>query len=116
MQMLIYQEEDIRTMGKKSGKPEIYGREEKILEIVRECWPISALGIAAHFSEKLSTRAHKKKHSTNYTYYLKKLVTKRLVLSKRIGNALVVWPLEAEAYRAIHHMLKDAQKGEGDLR
>ena len=65
------------------------------------------LEVAEHFSEDLSTHAHKKRHSTNYAYYLKKLVQKRLVLSKRVGNALIVWPLEAEAYRAIHRIISD---------
>ena len=92
-----------------SGKPdkEKYGQ---IMQIVREHWPISSLEIAKHFQENVSSRNHRKKHSTNYTYYLKKLVKKRLVLSKRIGNALVVWPLEVEAYRTIHRILKEAQE------
>ena len=79
-----------------------------MLELVREHWPISALEIASHLNENISTREHKKKHSTNYTYYLKKLIHKRLVLSKRVGNALIVWPLEVEAYRAIHSILKES--------
>lgn len=84
-------------------------REKRILMVVREHWPISGLEIAGHFSEDVSSRSHKKRHSTNYTYYLKKLVQKRLVLSKRIGNALIVWPVEVEAYRAIHNILRDSR-------
>ena len=76
--------------------------------MVRDHWPISALEIAKHFSENTSSRERRKKHSTNYTYYLKKLVSKRKVLSKRMGNALVVWPLEVESYRAIHKILAEA--------
>ncbi len=96
-------------MDTKSGKPEQPSKEQKVLELVREHWPISALEIAGHLHENISTREHKKKHSTNYTYYLKKLVGKRLLLSKRVGNALIVWPVEAEAYRAIHRALKEAE-------
>jgi len=88
-----------------SGIADLSDKEKNILEIVKAQWPISALEIAEHFNENISTREHKKKHSTNYSYYLKKLVLKRLVLSKRIGNALVVWPLEVEAYRAIHKII-----------
>ncbi len=94
-------------MGINSGIPDLSEKELKVLELVREHWPISALEVAEHFSEDLSTHAHKKRHSTNYAYYLKKLVQKRLVLSKRVGNALIVWPLEAEAYRAIHRIISD---------
>ena len=92
-------------MNQNSGYPDLSEKEQNILEIVKDNWPISALEVAEHFNEDLSSREHKKKHSTNYTYYLKKLVDKRLVLSKRVGNALIVWPLEVESYRAIHKII-----------
>ena len=91
-----------------SGITELGDKERRVLEIVKEYWPISALEIAKHLNENISSREHKRKHSTNYTYYLKKLVSKRFLLSKRIGNALIVWPLEAEAYRAVHRILKES--------
>ncbi|MBI4210391.1 MAG: hypothetical protein HY544_02700 [Candidatus Diapherotrites archaeon] len=84
------------------------GIEREILAIVNERWPTSALEIARHFREDTSSRGKRKKHSTKYAYYLKKLVAKRLVLSKRFGHALVVWPVQAEAYRTIHRILKEA--------
>ncbi len=90
----------------KSGYPELSEKEANVLELVKENWPISALEIAEHMNEDLSSHEFKKKHSTNYVYYLKKLVDKRLVLSKRVGNALIVWPIEVEAYRAIHNIIK----------
>ena len=92
-------------MSNNSGIAGLSDKEEKVLELVREHWPVSALEIAEHFNEDISSREHKKRHSTNYSYYLKKLISKRLVLSKRIGNALIVWPLEVEAYRAIHSII-----------
>ncbi|HLC79377.1 MAG TPA: hypothetical protein VJG83_03010 [archaeon] len=95
-------------MEQTAGKPELSEREGKVLQVVRERWPISAIEVAAQLNENISSRENKKKHSTNYTYYLKKLVRKRLILSKRIGNALIVWPLEVEAYRAIQKILQEA--------
>ena len=92
-------------MSNNSGIAGLSDKEEKVLELVREHWPVSALEIAEHFNEDISSREHKKRHSTNYSYYLKKLISKRVVLSKRIGNALIVWPLEVEAYRAIHSII-----------
>jgi len=97
-------------MGKDSGNPDLGDKEQKVLELVREYWPISALEIAEHFNEDISSREHKKRHSTNYSYYLKKLIEKRLVLSKRIGNALIVWPLEVEAYRAIYSIINGGNR------
>lgn len=81
-------------------------REQEILEIVMQNWPISSLEIAEHFREDVSTREKKRQASTKYSYYLKKLVDKQLVLSKRVGNALVVWPLKVEKYRTIHNILQ----------
>ncbi|MCR4336057.1 MAG: hypothetical protein NUV57_06015 [archaeon] len=88
-----------------SGYPDLSVKEKQVLELVREYWPVSALEIAEHFNENISSREYKKRHSTNYSYYLKKLISKRLILSKRMGNSLIVWPLEVEAYRAIHSII-----------
>lgn len=82
-------------------------KEREVFEIVLQNWPVSALEIAGHFKELPLNRQHSKRLSTKYSYYLKKLVEKKLVLSKRMGNALVVWPLRAEKYRTIEHILKE---------
>lgn len=81
-------------------------KERKIYEFVLETWPTSAIEVADHFKENLDSREDKKKASTKYSYYLKKLVEKRLLLSKRMGNALVVWPMRAERLRAVHAILE----------
>ena len=80
-------------------------KEQDIMEHVLDNWPTSALEIADHFNEVIETREQKKQLSTKYTYYLKKLVEKRLLLSKRVGNALIVWPLRVEKYRTVHNIL-----------
>lgn len=92
-----------------SGLPE-KNLDERVLDIVRHHWPISALEVAAHFRENAIDRESRKRLSGKYAYYLKKLVARRLVLSKRVGHALVVWPIEAEKYRTIHSILR----AEGD--
>lgn len=86
---------------------ELNSVEKKILALVQENWPLSALEIAEHFKEKISSREEKKRASSKYSYYLKKLVEKRRIFSKRVGNALIVWPIEAEKYRTIHQILKE---------
>jgi predicted transcriptional regulator len=83
-------------------------KENAVLQIVLQNWPISALEIAEHLREAPFSREQRKKLSTKYSYYLKKLVEKKLVLSKRVGNALVVWPLRVEKYRAIETILQEA--------
>lgn len=89
------------------GVLKLSGVEEAVLGVVLESWPASALDVAHHFREDLSTREAKRKASTKYSYYLQKLMEKRLVLGKRVGNAIVVWPLVVEKYRTIHNILRD---------
>lgn len=95
-----------------SGNPEfVLGQklslvEKEILEIVLQNWPVSALEIAEHLKEEVSPD-NRKNLSTKYSYYLKKLVDKKLIFSKRVGNALIVWPLKVEKYRTIDQILQE---------
>jgi predicted transcriptional regulator len=93
----------------KSALPEILGlpeSEKRIYLFVLDNWPSSALEIAENFNESVSSREQKKRASTKYSYYLKKLVEKKLLVSKKAGNSMIVWPLVVEKYRAIHDILK----------
>ena len=81
--------------------------EREIFEFILGHWPTTALEIAENFNEDISTREKKRRMSTKYAYYLKKLVQKQLVLSKKAGNSLIVWPLLVEKYRTIHEILKE---------
>lgn len=81
--------------------------EKKVLELIHEKWPTSALEIAEHLGENISGRKNQRKASSKYAYYLKKLIDKQLILSKRIGNALIVWPTEAEKLKVIKSILKE---------
>ena len=80
--------------------------EREIFEFVLEKWPTTPLEIAENFNEDLSDRDKKKRISTKYAYYVKKLVEKRLILCKKAGNSLIVWPLVVEKYRVIHEIFR----------
>ncbi len=80
--------------------------EREIFEFVLENWPTTPLEIAQNFNENVSTREEKKRVSTKYAYYLKKLVERKLIISKKAGNAIIVWPIIVEKYRVIHEILK----------
>ncbi len=95
---------------KNSDMPDLTGLgavELKVFEIILEDWPTTPLGIAEALGDDLSTLEKKKRASTKYAYYLKKLVKKGLVLSKKAGNSIIVWPLVVEKYRVIHDILKE---------
>ncbi len=83
--------------------------EKKIYLAVLEKWPTTAVEIASNLNEDVSYRDAQKRASTKYTYYLKKLVERKLIVSKKSGNTLIVWPLLVEKYRTIHDILKQQE-------
>jgi len=90
-----------------SGLSVIEGR---ILLFVFEKWPTTPVEIAEALNEDISSRENKRRMSTKYSYYLKKLIKKQLIVSKRAGNSIIVWPLVVEKYRTIHNILQDYEK------
>ena len=96
-------EENITAMPDLTGLSDF---EREIFEFVLEKWPTTTLEIAENFNEDLSDRDKKKRISTKYAYYMKKLVEKRLILCKKAGNSLIVWPLVVEKYRVIHEIFR----------
>ncbi|MFA5357602.1 MAG: hypothetical protein WC308_01635 [archaeon] len=84
--------------------------EREIFEFILNSWPTTALEIAENFHEDISSREKKRRMSTKYAYYIKKLVQKQLVMCKNAGNSLVVWPLLVEKYRTIHEILKEYER------
>lgn len=89
--------------------PELMGiseLEKKIYFFVLDNWPATPLEIAMQLNEDVTNREKKKRASTKYAYYVKKLVEKKLLLSKKAGNSIIVWPLVVEKYRTIHNILK----------
>ncbi len=80
--------------------------EREIYDFVLEFWPSTALEIAGHFNEKINTLEDKKRMNSKYNYYLKKIINKGLLISKKAGNTLIVWPVLVEKYRVVHEILK----------
>lgn len=83
--------------------------EKKIYLTILEKWPTTAVEIALNLNEDVTNRESQKRASTKYTYYLKKLVERKLIVSKKSGNTLIVWPLLVEKYRTIHDILKQQE-------
>ena len=69
-----------------SGMPDLSGLNElerQIFDFVLQKWPTTAMEVAENFKEDISTREAQKRLSSKYNYYLKKLVAKNLLLSKK---------------------------------
>lgn len=85
---------------------ELSEKEKKIYSFVLNNWPTTPLEIAIELREKTTNREDKRRASTKYAYYLRKLTEKKLLLSKKAGNSIIVWPILVEKYRAIHDILQ----------
>jgi len=83
--------------------------EKKVYLTVLEKWPTTAVEIASNLNEDVKNRESQKRASTKYIYYLKKLIERKLIVSKKSGNTLIVWPLLVEKYRTIHDILKQQE-------
>lgn len=76
--------------------------EFRLVSIAHSRWPTSALEIAEFLGHPAHTREEKRLLSSRIAYHVKKLVEKKKLMSKRVGNALIVWPYEVEYLRVIH--------------
>ena len=101
-----------------SGMPEIDATislsrtESRILGVVHSRWPTSSIEIAEFLGHEIHSRELKRQHSSRITYYLKKLVKQNRLMSKRVGNALIVWPYEVETFRVMKEILPYLSKEE----
>ncbi len=84
--------------------------ESRVLRVVHSRWPTSSLEIAEFLGHSIATREEKRLLSSRIVYHIKKLVERKKLMSKRFGNALVVWPFEVETLRVMHEMMKPVKK------
>ncbi len=76
---------------------------DSVLNIVQRNWPI-------HVREAVSLLDWDPQDITNVSkvrYHFKGLEASGKIKTKKIGRALVAWPIGIERMRAIHDMLKD---------
>jgi hypothetical protein len=81
--------------------------ELKLFSLIKENWPVTSIELARLLDEDLSSRKSRKRAYSKYAYYLRKMVSKKVLLSKKSGNTLVVWPLEVEKYRVIDSIISE---------
>ena len=81
--------------------------ESKLFSLIKENWPVTSIELAELFNENLSSRETRKRAYSKYSYYLRKMISKKLLLSKKSGSTLIVWPLEVEKYRVIDSIISE---------
>ena len=75
--------------------------------MIKDYWPITSIELAELLNENLNSRKHKKRAYSKYSYYLNKLVESKLIVSKKSGKTLIVWPLKVEKYRVIDSIISN---------
>lgn len=81
-----------------------------MLSVAKARWPTSSLEIAEFLGHACVTREEKRLLSSRIVYHIKKLVAKKHLISKRFGNALIVWPYEVETLRVMNERAHVPQK------
>lgn len=81
--------------------------ESRLYSLIKENWPITSIELAELLSENLDSRIAKKRAYSKYSYYLKKMISNKLLISKKSGKTLVVWPVEVEKYRVIDSIINE---------
>lgn len=82
--------------------PSLSPFESHLVSIAHARWPTSSLEIAEFLGHPTHTREEKRTLSSRIAYHVKKLIEKKKLMSKRMGNALIVWPYDVECLRTAH--------------
>jgi hypothetical protein len=90
--------------------------EFKLYSLIKEHWPVTSIELAELLNENLNSRKSKKRAYSKYSYYLKKMIQNKVLLSKKSGNTLIVWPLEVEKYRVIDSIINNKPLEEKDAK
>ncbi|MFH1474085.1 MAG: hypothetical protein ABIE55_04320 [Candidatus Aenigmatarchaeota archaeon] len=80
----------------------------KILEVVEKEWPVSITEIARHLGlyKKSMDERKRKTAVAKVVYHVRKLEKEEKVRTKKIGQTIIIWPLEIEKLRLIHEMIR----------
>lgn len=90
--------------------------ESKLFSLIKEYWPVTSIELAELLHENLESREEKKRAYSRYSYYLNKMINSKLILSKKSGKTLIVWPLEAEKFRVIESIILSKPLREKDAK
>lgn len=74
---------------------------QKILELVEVNWPTHIKELVRNLDYEVDNDNIKK-----VSYHIKILEKQKRVKSKRIGQALIIWPMDIERLRFIHELIK----------
>lgn len=74
----------------------------EILRVIHDKWPIHVSGVIEH----LGLDTENITNVSKIRYHFNKLENKEVIHTKKIGRALVAWPVHIEKMRIIHEMIR----------
>lgn len=77
--------------------------QEKVLKIIQDNWPVHVREVIS----LLDQDPHDNANISKISYHFKTLSKNEKIRTKKIGKALVAWPMDMEKIRLMHEMLKD---------
>jgi DNA-binding Lrp family transcriptional regulator len=80
----------------------------EILKIIEENWPISVTEIAKKLGIFKKGMDEKKRKASigKISYHIKKLKDEEKIMTKKIGQTVIIWPTEIEKLRVLHEMMR----------
>jgi hypothetical protein len=80
----------------------------EIMFVIEENWPISVTEIAKKLGIFKKGMDEKKRKASigKIGYHVKKLKEEEKILTKKIGQTVIIWPTDIEKIRVIHEMMR----------
>lgn len=79
----------------------------RILEAIEKHWPLSITELAKQIGLKWNDERQRKAAIAKISYHVRKLKKENKIHTKKIGQSLVVWPMDIEKLRVLHEFMKE---------
>jgi hypothetical protein len=78
------------------------------LKVIEENWPISVTEITKKLGifKKGMDERKRKASIGKISYHIKKLKDEEKIMTKKIGQTVIIWPTEIEKLRVLHEMMR----------
>lgn len=82
---------------------------ERILQVIEKEWPISVTQIANHLGHYTAGMSERKRKAAvgRVSHHVRQLRAANKIHVKKIGGAVVVWPVAIERLRLLHEFMAE---------
>jgi predicted transcriptional regulator len=80
----------------------------EIMVVIENNWPVSVTEIAEHLGIFKRGMNEKKRKAAvgKVIYHVKKLKEEEKIITKKIGQTVIIWPIDIEKLRVLHEIMK----------